>query len=123
MVDKSPTMKDEQTSLANNFPRFIEVLENIPGGLPNVHIGVITQDIGAGGFSTGGTCKGAGDGGRLPVAPRVAGCTPPSGACISDVESAEGTRQRNYTGALADTFACIAQVGPDGCGSSSTSSP
>src|SRR5688572_30427963 len=61
MVDKSPTMKDEQTSLADNFPRFINVLENIPGGLPNVHIGVITQDIGAGGFSTGGTCRGAGD--------------------------------------------------------------
>ena len=116
MVDKSPTMADEQASLAANFPRFINVLQNIPGGLPNVHIGVITQDIGAGGFSTGGTCTGAGDAGRLQAAPRVAGCTPPSGAFISDVAGSEGTRQTNYAGTLADTFACIAQVGPDGCG-------
>jgi hypothetical protein len=116
LVDKSPTMKDEQQSLAENFPRFIEVLERSPGGLPNVHIGVITQDIGAGGFSTGGTCKGDGDAGRLQNTPRVPGCSPPSGTFISDVANADGTRQRNYTGALADTFSCIAQVGPDGCG-------
>lgn len=116
LVDKSPTMRDEQQALAENFPRFIEVLETIPGGLPNVHIGVITQDIGAGGFNSGGTCSGAGDAGRLQNTPRVPGCSPPSGAFISDVANPDGTRQRNYAGTLAETFSCIAQVGPDGCG-------
>jgi hypothetical protein len=116
LVDKSPTMADEQQSLADNFPRFIEVLESIEGGLPNVHIGVITQDIGAGGFDSGGTCSGAGDAGRLQNTPRVAGCSPPAGAFIEDIANPDGTRQRNYTGTLSDTFGCIAQVGPDGCG-------
>ena len=50
LVDKSPTMRDEQASLAQNFPRFIEVLENIKGGMPDLHLGVITQDMGAGGY-------------------------------------------------------------------------
>src|SRR5215470_5274686 len=46
LIDDSPSMGDKQTNLANNFPRFIDVLGSIPGGLPNVHIGVVTSDIG-----------------------------------------------------------------------------
>jgi hypothetical protein len=124
LVDKSPTMKDEQTALAQNFPRFIEVLEGIQGGLPDIHLGVITQDMGVGGLEEGGavgqSCtKESNDGGRLrnQRAPLAApGCQPPSGRFIRDVARADGSRDRNYTGSLADTFACIAQVGPDGCG-------
>jgi hypothetical protein len=116
LVDKSPTMEDEQASLAQNFPRFIEVLENIEGGLPDIHLGVITQDIGAGGYTVGGTCSGEGDGGRLQNTARIPGCRPPSGAFIRDVARPDGTRDRNYAGTLAETFACIAQVGPRGCG-------
>ena len=124
LVDKSPTMKDEQASLAQNFPRFIEVLEGITGGLPDIHLGVITQDMGAGGLEqssdVGGTCtRLSNDGARLrnqrgPLAPP--GCSPPAGRFIKDVARADGSRDRNYTGSLAETFACIAQVGPDGCG-------
>src|SRR5882724_2827343 len=38
LIDDSPSMADKQSNLAKNFPRFIEVLSSIPGGLPNVHI-------------------------------------------------------------------------------------
>ncbi len=117
LIDKSPTMADEQASLAANFPRFMEVLSQIDGGLPNVHVGVISQDIGAGGTYVIGTCSGLGDNGRLLSTPRVPGCTPPNGAYISDTDPRDGgARIRNYTGSLADTFTCIASLGPSGCG-------
>src|SRR5262249_33679824 len=51
LIDDSPSMGDKQTNLANNFPRFIDVLSSIPGGLPNVHIGVATSDLGTQGAS------------------------------------------------------------------------
>lgn len=117
LIDKSPTMADEQAGLAANFPRFIEVLSQFEGGLPNVHIGVISQDLGAGGLTVGGNCAGAGDDGDLLATPRLPGCTPPNGNFISDVEGLAGApRVVNYAGALADTFACIASLGPSGCG-------
>jgi hypothetical protein len=115
LVDKSPTMEDEQAALAANFPRFIEVLETIEGGLPELHLGVITQDVGAGPY-TDDRCVGDGDGGELQGIARVPGCTPPTGNYISDVSDLDGDRIKNYTGNLADTFSCIAQVGPAGCG-------
>lgn len=117
LIDKSPTMADEQAALTANFPRFMRVLEQIEGGLPNVHIGVISQDIGAGGVASDVSCRGTGDNGNLLSTPRVAGCSPPNGAFISDVAGTPGgPRVRNYTGSLEDTFSCIATLGPTGCG-------
>lgn len=115
LVDKSPTMRDLQASLVRNFPRFMRVLEQIEGGLPDLHLGVITQDVGAGGY-TYGFCAGIGDGARLQNTPRRPGCTPPDGFFIRDEIAPDGARVRNYTGTLADAFSCIAEVGPDGCG-------
>ena len=116
LIDKSPTMDDEQAALTANFPRFMQILSQIEGGLPNVHIGVISQDIGAGGFTVGGNCSGAGDDGRLLATPRVPGCSPPTASFIEDIEGAGGARIKNYSGTLEDTFSCIATLGPDGCG-------
>ena len=48
LVDNSPSMKEEQDNLRANFRVFMEELKKIPGGLPNVHIGVISSDLGAG---------------------------------------------------------------------------
>ncbi|MBX3162068.1 MAG: hypothetical protein KF773_39260 [Deltaproteobacteria bacterium] len=116
LIDKSPTMADEQAALTANFPRFIRSLSQIEGGLPNIHLGVISQDIGAGNMTVGGTCTGLGDNGNLLATARVPGCTPPNGNFISDIDMGNGTRQKNYTGSLEDTFSCIASLGPTGCG-------
>ena len=53
MVDNSPSMDPKQQRLAENFPKMIQVLQQIPdssGGvsLPDVHIGVISSDMGEG---------------------------------------------------------------------------
>src|SRR5262245_13748524 len=46
LIDDSPSMADKQNNLAQNFPNFINVLNTIEGGLPDVHIGVATSDLG-----------------------------------------------------------------------------
>jgi len=116
VIDDSGSMEAEQISLAQNFHRFINVLETIEGGLPNVHIGVVSTDLGTGAYQI---CPGNGKNGILQSAPR-AGCTvsPPAGAFISDIKGDDGTRVTNYPDgqSLAETFSCIARLGTDGCG-------
>jgi hypothetical protein len=117
VIDNSGSMAEEQTSLTTNFPRFINVLQSIDGGLPNVHIGVVSSNVGITPFQTTG-CTGNGDDGKLQNSPRGA-CTPPSGYFISDILADDGTsRVTNYpaTTTLADTFTCIAKLGNQGCG-------
>jgi hypothetical protein len=114
VVDNSGSMREEQESLAANFNRFINVLENIEGGLPNVHLGVVSTDLGAGPYGIMG-CTGQGDNGILQNSPSSA-CSGPDDAFIKDIALESGDRDRNYTGTLADTFSCIAQLGTNGCG-------
>ncbi|MCA9680238.1 MAG: VWA domain-containing protein [Kofleriaceae bacterium] len=112
VVDNSGSMEREQLQITENFKRMIEVLETLPGGLPNIHLGVVSTDVGA-----GASCVTPSPGpGVLRNAAMVPGCTPPSGRYIEDVDDGNGGRARNYTGALDDTFACIATLGTDGCG-------
>lgn len=113
VIDDSGSMGEEQISLATNFHRFIAVLENIEGGLPNLHIGVVSTDVGAGPYGISG-CSGSGDDGMLLATPSDT-CEGPTDAYIEDI-AVPGDRQRNYAGSLADTFACIAQLGTRGCG-------
>ncbi len=114
VIDNSGSMGEEQVSLATNFPIFMSVLNNIQGGLPNVHIGVVSSNVGVGGFNISG-CGGDGDNGELQNTARGA-CTPPSGRFISDVSLPGGARKRNYSGTLEDTFNCISKLGTSGCG-------
>jgi len=114
VIDNSGSMAEEQRSLAENFQRFIDVLENVEGGLPNLHIGVISTDMGTGDRRVP-NCTATGDAGRLLAGPRVEGCSPPGGAFISDIARTDGTRVKNYDGDLADVFSCIAQLGTEGC--------
>ena len=115
IVDNSGSMREEQASLAANFNRFINVLNNIEGGLPNVHIGVISTDIGAGPYGIGG-CTGNGDNGILQNSPSGACSTPGPELYIINTALEDGSRSTNYTGGLAETFSCIAKLGTSGCG-------
>ena len=115
LVDNSGSMSEEQASLEANFHRFIDVLQSLDGGLPNIHIGVTTSDLGtstADGGDSGNKlgCNGKGMNGAL--VPLAAG----GPRFIEDVDDGAGGRRRNYTGALTDVFAQIANVGTMGCG-------
>jgi hypothetical protein len=65
-IDNSPSMEPKQKALANNFPKMITALMALPGGLPDVHIGVVSSNMGAGSGAMGGNCgTGLGDRGLL----------------------------------------------------------
>ncbi len=113
MIDNSGAMAEEQAALIASFPQFINVLSDTEAGLPNLHIGVVSSDVGAGNFSLG-SCEGSGDNGALQHTP-AGNCSPPDDAYIIDLDNGGGSRTRNYQGELADTFSCIAQLGISGC--------
>ncbi|MGB8298622.1 MAG: hypothetical protein WCG85_24615 [Polyangia bacterium] len=139
MVDNSPSMDPKQHALATNFPKMINALEQLPGGLPDVHIGVVSSNMGAGNGAMGGNCgTGLGDQGLLwgndpnnmiasvaagsAYTPSFPGCgLNPGARWIEDTQDPNNPgRIQNYDSAnhqLADVFSCLAQaVGVQGCG-------
>jgi hypothetical protein len=110
MIDNSFSMEQEQANLARNFPAFIDVLRNVQGGMPDVHLGVITSDLGAG--PTNDACPIGGKGGTFQGWNRPCGLDPNS----RFIAVSDGEHTRNYQGDLARVFGCMAQVGVQGCG-------
>jgi len=48
VIDDSSSMRLSQDNLTRNFPVLMNALESLPSGLPNVHIAVVSTDMGAG---------------------------------------------------------------------------
>jgi hypothetical protein len=123
VIDDSGSMTDKQRTLATSLPGFIAGLEALPGGLPNLHLGVVTTDMGTSTSTTApalpvgslgqGGCADTGKGGRLITGMAATSIT---GTFLSDVTSPDGTRERNYTGTLADVFGQMMRAGSLGCG-------
>jgi len=114
VIDDSPGMALAQNNLIRNFPTFMTTLQSAPEGLPNIHVAVISSDMGAGDGSVPGCDASGGKQGIFQYTPRGT-CTASgleAGATyISDIG---GTR--NYTGMLPEVFTCIAALGETGCG-------
>jgi len=109
VIDNSPSMADDQAALAANFPVMMDVLSELDGDLPNLHIGITTSDMGTSGgppIGSGGQggCAGTGDNGAL------------AGFLTDVVDPSTGERVRNYSGTLRDAFTAEALVGQGGCG-------
>ena len=145
VIDNSFGMGPKQRALANNFSRITAALGALPGGLPDLHIGVVSSDMGAGSEAIGSNCRVLGDRGLLwgndpsnliasvadgspyatdPNHPLIAsGCGLNLGQrWIEDIQTPQTGvgRQRNYDVAnlkLEDVFSCLATaVGTAGCG-------
>jgi len=114
LVDDSSLMTAAQATLRQAFPRFLTALGNQPGGLPSLHIAVISSDMGAGDGSIAGCDSTGGKNGIFQYTARGT-CTATNldvGATfISNIGGLP-----NYRGNLADVFTCIAAVGESGCG-------
>ncbi|HTJ42626.1 MAG TPA: hypothetical protein VL463_11060 [Kofleriaceae bacterium] len=117
VIDNSGSMKEEQTGLAANFPKFVQVLQQVQGGLPDVHMGVVSSNMGAGNNGIN-NCTPPGDAGHLLQGPGGTHCSglDPNAKFISDVSDGANGRTTNYTGDLGTLFSCMAQLGTDGCG-------
>jgi hypothetical protein len=118
VIDDSRSMGNEQNSLASNFERLIEQIQSIEHGLPDLHIGVVSTDLGIGPHAVPGDgCTATGKMGMLQSsAPEGEICTVPTDRFIIDIQGKEGERLRNYQGTLTETFSCIARLGDQGCG-------
>jgi hypothetical protein len=127
VIDDSPSMLDKQTNLKNNFPNFINVLNTIEGGLPNVHLGTVSSDVGTKGAldaqagpgigSGPGSCSGNGKSGNLQKGTDSAN-TLVNGVFINDQKNTDGSRTTNVANGttLATAFQAIASLGASGCG-------
>lgn len=120
VIDNSASMADKQQSLAENFPRLVEALDTLDGGAPNLHIGVVTSDMGTASLNDApeppvgsgiGACSGMGDNGLLHT-----GSPDLHGTFISITHNLDGTVETNFDGDLGTVFSAIAQVGDTGCG-------
>jgi hypothetical protein len=122
VIDDSPGMLGLQTDLKAALPAFVDELAKAEGGLPDLHIGVVTSDVGTMGEldpqpgpsigSGPGACVGMGKGGDL----QTGGTNLLTGTFLSDLQNADGSRARNYRGTLVDTLTTMASVGTHGCG-------
>jgi len=114
LVDDSSSMRLSQANLERNFPTFMTTLQNAPQGLPNLHVAVISSDMGAGDGSVASCDATGGKNGIFQYTPRGSCATNPLMAGNTYIIDSGG--QKNYTGALADAFTCIAALGETGCG-------
>jgi hypothetical protein len=111
VIDDSAGAAPQQKLLAQ-VPTLIQALEQLPDGLPDLHVGVISTDMGAGPQPPPG-CTATGKAGQLQNAPR--------GTCADTTLSAGATfvsadaGLRNFTSPLEDVVQCIAGLGSDGC--------
>ena len=128
MVDNSSSMRPLQNNLRANFPTFMQRLME-PPGLPNIHVAVVSSDMGAfnpaagneaiSGCTTTASPGYAGNNGVFqytapPPETGQAACATgldPSAHFISDIGGV-----KNYSGDLANVFSCIAALGDAGCG-------
>jgi hypothetical protein len=105
----------EQAKLAAQVPSFVQLLESAPGGTPDLHVAVVTSDLGAATNAPLG-CSPSGDAGAFQPGPASGGpCggTPlPAGATYL----AQNGALRNFTGDLGSALGCLLRVGGNGCG-------
>jgi hypothetical protein len=113
MVDDSPSMAEEQSNLARNFPRLIEALGKMPTGFPDLHLGVVSSNMGAGLLVGSGPCASLqGKGGLLQIGDDCGLDTSRGRFLMAPGDGSPG----NYRGDIADVFACLAKLGTAGCG-------
>jgi hypothetical protein len=119
MVDNSSSMAQLQAKLAAGFADFMKVLQDLPGGTPDLHVGVVSSSMGAGPEVGIAQCPVGGDHGMLQSAP-VGGCTQTGLAdnyIAVKTNPMTGQLDTNFGAqALPDVFSCIALLGEGGCG-------
>jgi hypothetical protein len=117
MVDNSHSMKEEQLALSQQFKNIITVLTTGKrAGKPDftpatdLHLAVVSSDLGTPGINTIPKCVGAGDDGVMQNAGHGPGC---SASYPRFLTYDAKVQQPDQT---ANDFACVAMLGTDGCG-------
>jgi hypothetical protein len=112
VVDDSSNTARLQENLVRNFPVFIQRLSD-PPGLANLHIAVVSTDMGAGDGSIAGCDANGGKNGAFQHAARGNCQATGLAGGATYISTVDGVT--NYSGNLEDVFACIAPLGESGC--------
>lgn len=114
LIDDSSSMRLAQDNLRRSLPTFMTRLQEPPYGLPNIHIAVVSQDMGAGDGSIA-SCDSRGGKNGIFQYTAQGTCTATNlQAGATYISNIAGVA--NYTGKAEDVFACIAALGEGGCG-------
>jgi hypothetical protein len=126
VIDNSPSMGPMQAELMQSLGNLVAPLEALAVP-PDLHVGIVSSDLGAGRFQYVPGCRVGGDQGFLQNTPRhPTKCGSGTGQgqllTVSDrfltlaPDPAGGPPKANFTGTLSDAFACYAALGDQGCG-------
>jgi hypothetical protein len=109
MIDNSPDMGSSQNAFSVRISSILNKLRELPGGLPDLHVAVVSSDLGAG-VSASGNCRAqGGDRGQFLMRQ---GCGADNAAYLT----AGGPGGANFSGTLDDVVSCMTQLGNMGCG-------
>jgi hypothetical protein len=115
MIDNSRSMLPLQQKLLTNFPIFMQTLQQLPMGLPNVHIAVVSSDMGAG-LNSVELCNNDGGNFHYQVGSAAPATCTSTGLAANQTYISNVNGVTNYTGTIENVFTCIAALGQDGCG-------
>lgn len=102
VLDNTHGSESLRKGLADNFERLLEPLRDSM----DIHLGVVSSDIGTG--SVGSSCELPGDDGKLVLAEEC-------GVTGSFLQLDRASDSGNFTGELASSLSCMAQLGILGC--------
>ena len=118
MIDSGGSEDTAHANLKANFANFMDVLKALPGGLPDLHVAIITADMGAGDGTSIAGCSVNGDDGVFHY--QASGPCTMTGldANATFVADTGGTNPVTNFGTQDITYVleCIAEVGSAGCG-------
>jgi hypothetical protein len=117
VIDDAPGMGPAQAKLRASLPAFTDTLKNLPAGYPNLHVAVISGDLGAGAYDSPG-CSSGGDHGVMWTTPRgaCAGTGLPAGQSFFSIQGGvDGETNFDPSLSLADALSCVAVQEDTGC--------
>ena len=107
-------MKPLQAKMAARLPDFMQRLKALPGGLPDIHVAVVSSSLGAGAFGDVPGCGQGAPGDDAGSFQHKAGCG--LNASENYIKASQDGTTNNFTGNIEDVFSCIALLGDTGCG-------
>ncbi len=116
MIDNASSMSAVQQKLFAQIPTFISVLQSSPIGLPDLHVAVISSDMGAPSDTSAVACMPGGDQGQFHWQPSAAAACTTTGLSSGSTFIADANGQMNFTGQIDQVIQCIGQLGSTGCG-------
>src|SRR5262249_574108 len=98
------------------FSSFITQLRAEAGGMPSLHLAVISTDTGPGQYDLPDRhCPFQGDAGRFRSTPAPPCTASPLTTSATFLSADQNETVKNYNGDIVDAFACIARLPTQGC--------